>query len=88
MKISGSPRSVLITGATGGIGGALAEAYAAPGVMLFLQGRNMERLAEVAARCNRLGATVVTRSLDLRDRTALAAWLSDSSNSITAFPYS
>ena len=26
------PRTVLITGATGGIGGALAEAYADPGI--------------------------------------------------------
>lgn len=45
------PQTVLITGATGGIGGALAEAYADPGNTLVLQGRNADRLAELAAIC-------------------------------------
>ena len=36
-------QTVLITGATGGIGGALAEAYAEPGNTLILQGRNADR---------------------------------------------
>ena len=39
------PRTILITGASSGIGGALARAYAAPGVLLHLGGRNAERLA-------------------------------------------
>ena len=34
------PKNILITGATGAIGGALALEYAAVGVRLFLQGRN------------------------------------------------
>ncbi|MGH8675974.1 MAG: SDR family NAD(P)-dependent oxidoreductase, partial [Burkholderiales bacterium] len=38
------PTSVLITGATGGIGSALAEAYAATGVTLVLLGRNEAQL--------------------------------------------
>jgi hypothetical protein len=42
-------RSVLITGATGGIGGALAMVYAEAGSTLVLQGRNAARLAELAA---------------------------------------
>jgi NADP-dependent 3-hydroxy acid dehydrogenase YdfG len=62
------PETVLITGATGGIGGALAAAYAAPGVTLALQGRNQDRLAEVARGCEALGAKVLTRAFDLRDR--------------------
>ncbi|OYY60876.1 MAG: short-chain dehydrogenase [Burkholderiales bacterium 28-67-8] len=66
---------VLITGATGGIGGALAEAYAAPGVTLILQGRKAERLAELAAQCESRGARVLTQVLDVRDRVALATWL-------------
>lgn len=70
-----SPPSVLITGATGGIGGALAYAYAAPGARLFLQGRNAARLAEVTARCEAQGATVETAAIDVRDRAALVAWL-------------
>ena len=66
---------VLITGATGGIGGALAEAYAEPGVTLILQGRKADRLDELAAQCEALGARVLTQVLDVRDRVALATWL-------------
>ena len=69
------PRTVLITGATGGIGGALAEAYAEPGNTLILQGRNAARLAELAAMCEARGARVLTRVLDVRNREELSAWL-------------
>lgn len=70
-----NPQTVLITGATGGIGGALAEVYAEPGNTLILQGRNAERLAELAATCEALGARVITRVLDVRNREELAKWL-------------
>jgi len=66
---------VLITGSTGGIGGALALAYAAPGVELVLHGRDEAQLAALAARCRSLGAGVRTHALDLRDRAGLRAWL-------------
>lgn len=75
MKAYTAPRTVLITGATGGIGGALAEEYAAPGVTLVLQGRDTVRLDELAARCQRRGARILTRSLDVRNLEELATWL-------------
>jgi len=68
-------RCVLITGATGGIGGALAVAYAEPGATLILQGRKADRLAELAAQCEARGARVLTQVLDVRDRVALTDWL-------------
>lgn len=68
-------RTVLITGSTGGIGGALVESYAEPGNTLILQGRNAPRLAEQAALCTARGARVITQVLDVRDRVALSAWL-------------
>jgi short-subunit dehydrogenase len=71
------PESILITGATGGIGSALAEVYAGPGKTLILHGRNAARLAEVAAACEGKGARVLTRELDLRDRAQLKAWLTE-----------
>jgi len=71
------PVSVLITGATGAIGRALAEIYAAPGVFLLLQGRDEARLAETAALCQARGAKTRTRSLDLADAQALADWLEE-----------
>ncbi len=75
--MNGRPRRVLITGATGGIGRALALEYAAPGVALDLQGRREEELAALAARCREAGAQARTHALDLRDRTRLAAWLDE-----------
>ena len=69
------PASVLITGASGGIGGALAVVYAEAGRTLVLQGRNAPRLAELAALCEARGARVLSQVLDLRDRAALADWL-------------
>lgn len=75
MNEAGCPRTVLITGASGGIGGALAMVYAQPGTTLILQGRDADRLGELAVACGRSGARVLTRVLDLRDRTSLADWL-------------
>jgi short-subunit dehydrogenase len=72
-----NPETVLITGATGAIGGALARAYAAPGRTLVLHGRNGARLQEIARACEGLGARVESRALDVRDTAALTAWLED-----------
>ena len=66
-----SPRCILITGATGGIGGALATDYAAPGVTLILQGRRQAQLQSLAETCAALGATVIVKALDVRDLEAL-----------------
>jgi short-subunit dehydrogenase len=70
-----SPRSILITGASSGIGAALAAAYADHGVTLFLTGRDTWRLEETETRCRTRGASVHTKSLDVLDRTAMAAWI-------------
>ncbi|MCP3669834.1 MAG: SDR family NAD(P)-dependent oxidoreductase [Gammaproteobacteria bacterium] len=72
-----SVERILITGATGGIGGALAMEYAKPGRTLILQGRREDRLDELAAQCTACGAEVLTRALDVRDHQALVAWLQD-----------
>jgi len=72
-----NPETILITGATGAIGSALALAYAAPGRTLVLHGRNAARLDEVAQACARLGARTETRALDVREVGALIAWLED-----------
>jgi short-subunit dehydrogenase len=72
-----SPRSILITGASSGIGEALARRYAGPGVRLHLNGRDATRLEEVAAICRAAGATVATRVLDVTDRESLAGWIDE-----------
>ncbi len=69
------PRSIVITGASSGIGEALAVLYAAPGVALALTGRDTARLEEVAARCRATGAHVAVAAVDVADRAAMADWL-------------
>jgi len=70
------PFVVLITGATGGIGSALAKVYAEENATLILQGRNLEKLDELDIECSALGARVITKVLDLRERELFSTWLS------------
>jgi short-subunit dehydrogenase len=70
-----SPHSILITGASSGIGAALARRYARPGIHLALGGRDPRRLGAVAAGCRDSGATVREQSVDVTDRAAMAAWI-------------
>jgi len=67
--------SILITGASSGLGAGLARVHAAPGVSLHLSGRDVARLEEVAGQCRAKGADVHTTRLDVTDRTATADWV-------------
>jgi short-subunit dehydrogenase len=71
------PRTVVITGASGGIGRALAGRYARDGARLGLLGRDRARLEETCAECRQTGAEVRSGVLDVRARDELAAWLGD-----------
>jgi len=68
-------RSILITGASSGIGQALALAYARAGVRLALIARDAERLRETADEARRHGAEVDCGLLDVRQQDAMAAWI-------------
>ena len=68
-------QSIAITGASSGIGAALAKACAAPGVRLALSGRNEARLAMVAGQCRTAGAEVNTALLDVREAGSVADWI-------------
>lgn len=67
-----APRSILITGASSGIGEALARHYATTGVSLTLTGRDAERLAAVANACEAAGADVCAETVDVTDENAMA----------------
>lgn len=71
------PRTVVITGASSGIGRALARHYAREGARLGLLGRDPARLEETCAECRKAGAGVRSGVLDVRARDELAAWLGD-----------
>lgn len=77
MTSRGQTSTVLITGATGAIGSALARAYAGPSVHLVLHGRRQDVLEDLAASCRDLGATVTLSTVPLTDEPRLRAWLDD-----------
>jgi short-subunit dehydrogenase len=70
-----APSTVLITGATGGIGSALARGYAQPGRTLVLHGRDASRLALLSQECESRGAQVHAVTFDLREPQATIAAL-------------
>lgn len=70
-----NPQNIAITGASSGLGAALARHYAAPGITLHLQGRSETRLSQVASECQKRGATVHMRILDVTDAQAMQTWL-------------
>lgn len=60
-------RRIFLTGASSGIGAALAEAYAAPDVTLGLVARREAPLAELAKRLSGRGCRVLTYVVDVTD---------------------
>jgi short-subunit dehydrogenase len=69
------PRSIVITGASAGLGEALALAYARPGVRLGLVARRADKLSAIAEACRARGATVVVGALDLTTAGAIQSWM-------------
>ena len=67
MSLEQGPRTVLLTGASGVIGQALALEYAGPDTTLLLFGRNEEQLESIAQQCKSSGAIVHTWSVDLTE---------------------
>lgn len=65
---------IVITGASGAIGQALALEYASTEVTLHLQGRNLETLEALALQCEQRGAIVQIETLDLFYLTAVEDW--------------
>jgi 3-oxoacyl-[acyl-carrier protein] reductase len=62
-------KTALVTGATGGIGGAIARAFHRQGATVGVSGRQTEKLEKLAAE---LGARAPVLSCDLADRAAVA----------------
>ena len=68
-------RHILITGASSGIGAALARHYARSETRLALGGRDLKRLEEVATACRARGAAVVPKAVAVTDRSAMREWI-------------
>lgn len=67
-------KKVLITGASSGIGAALATEFARQGAELILLGRDEARLSQVAARCGEAKTSVFT--VDMSSRESMDAFVS------------
>ncbi|MBW9086669.1 SDR family oxidoreductase [Rhizobium wenxiniae] len=65
---------VLITGASSGIGAGIARELAKAGATVVLGARRTERLEELADEIRRTGGKVMTRKLDVTDRTDVASF--------------
>jgi short-subunit dehydrogenase len=72
-----SPEVIAITGASSGLGAALAREYAAPGITLALAARRSDRLKLIARECEERGATVVCKQVDVSNPEQTAAWVED-----------
>ncbi len=67
--------SILVTGASSGLGAGLALSYAATGVRLALTGRDAARLEATASACRAKGAEVVTALFDVGQAEPFGTWL-------------
>jgi short-subunit dehydrogenase len=70
-------KNILITGASSGLGAALALEYAETGATLHLQGRNALRLDNIAQACRAKGAMVFTKIIDVTDANAMENWVQE-----------
>jgi short-subunit dehydrogenase len=65
---------IVITGASGALGHALALEYSRPGVCLYLHGRQFDTLDLLAKKCEMMGATTHIETLDLFYLNAVDEW--------------
>jgi short-subunit dehydrogenase len=69
------PEHVVITGASSGIGAALANLYSEAGANLSLLARDLRRLAMIAGDCRAAGSEVEARAGDVTDAVGMECWL-------------
>src|SRR5207237_6902289 len=72
----------VVTGGAQGIGSAIATTFASFGASVALCDRNADGLADVSREVDRLGRTVVTGVLDVRDRSQVEAFVNDARHAL------
>ena len=76
MEMDLKGKTVLVTGASSGIGRAVAEAFAESGCRLLLAARRQQRLDALAEELGtRFGTEVEVEAVDVRDRQLVESWL-------------
>jgi short-subunit dehydrogenase len=72
-----TPQHILITGASSGIGAALAGRFAESGTRLSLTARNPTRLQQVSDLCRSAGAETQWHAVDITDAQAAGQWITE-----------
>jgi len=72
-----APKTIIVTGASSGIGKGIAIGYAAPGVTIGITGRDKNRLDEVKALILEKGANVEVKVIDVNDKEKIGEWVKD-----------
>lgn len=72
-------QTILITGATGGMGAACARLAAERGYTLLLSDLNQDKLVSLAGECSRMGVSVDCQALDITDSAAVSKFVSERS---------
>src|ERR1700748_1927241 len=76
MHIDLSAKRVIVTGASRGIGAAIARAFAREGVRLAICARSPEAIGAVGKEAKLLGAeSVISSTVDVRDTVEVRAWI-------------
>ena len=68
-------KTVVITGASSGLGAALAQLYAKDGWQLFLCARRREMLEQVAGICRAAGSKVDCKAVDVQSGEQVSTWI-------------
>jgi 3-oxoacyl-[acyl-carrier protein] reductase len=78
MHIDLAGKRVIVTGASRGIGAAVAKAFAREGARIAICARNAEAIEATASEAELLGAqSVVASSIDVRDTQQVRTWIED-----------
>lgn len=77
MNIDLSGKRVIITGASRGIGRAIATAFSAVGAKVAICARNSQAIAEVGEELKNNAAAVIARSVDVTDTSAVGEFVSE-----------
>lgn len=70
-----NPHNILITGASSGIGKALAIFYANKNINLFICGKNIDRLNETKIICEQKKANVFSEIIDITNQELVKDWI-------------
>ncbi len=82
MDLALKGKKALITGATRGIGRAIAETLAAEGADLAICARNPDQVAETVAALKKKGVNVVGGVVDIADGDALKKWIAEAGKTL------